>query len=260
MAEHHPSPSSLFNQLTSFSYAHDPDFALGASDAMQIERSTQVSTASLRDNDTGEEIPLYDEKKILFRAERDHTEEDFRDPSQPSTFAIQQEIITQLPGIPGTLREQLGYEAQDGGDWFESSDFNKVQYVHYGVKREDDGEITIDRNIGYMLRDYENILYETSEIIGQPAPEYIPIAHRQQTLRVFSPIKQEAAEDEIEQVSYNAIFDEIFDGVSNMRFFHELVQTREADATISILGLVECLKRRWVVPDQLLLSKEHLNE
>lgn len=260
MAEHHSSPSSLFNQLTNFSYAQDPDFALGTSDAMKIERSTQVATASLRDDETGEEVPLYDEKKIFFRAERDHSEEDFREPGQPSIFTIQQEIITQLPGLPGTLREQLGQETQEGDGRFESCDFNKIQYVHYDVKREDDGEITIDRNIGYMLRDYESVIYETSEIIGQPTPEYIPIAHRQQTLRVFSPIKQEAAEDEIEQISYNAIFDEIFDGVSNMRFFLELVQTREADATISILGLVECLKRRWVLPDQLLLSKEHLRE
>jgi hypothetical protein len=254
MAKQRIPPVSLFNQLTAFSYEQDPEFARGDSDTMRVKRATQ-NTASYLTSDDGEmTFPLYDEKKILFRAERSSQEDTSKRPNLPISFIIRQEIITQLHCLPGTLVEQLKDELEDCYDTPESGDFNTLQYVHYSVTRDEDDttDISIDRNIGYILRDYDDILYETSELIGQPEPQYVPIAHDQQTLRVFSPIKQDAVEDRIEQVSYNALFEEIFDGVSNMKFYNEYVKTRDADATIGIIGLVNCIQKRRALPNKLL--------
>lgn len=255
MAKRHTSPASLFDQLTTFSYEQDPEFARGDSDVMRIKRATQNAASYLTSEDGETTLPLYDEKKILFRAERPQEEKKSKRPNLPISFIIQQEIITQLPCIPGSLIEQLKDDLEDCYDTLESGDFNTLQYVHYSVTREEDDitDISIDRNIGYILRDYDDTLYETSELIGQPEPQYVPIAHDQQTLRVFSPIKQDAVEDRIEQVSYNALFEEIFDGVSNMKFYDEFVKTRDAEATIGILGLVNCLQKRRALPNKLLL-------
>lgn len=257
MAEHLPSPSSLFNQLTAFSYEQDPDFALGFSDVMELSRSTKIATALLNCED-GVELPLYDEKKIIFRAERKHTDEDYRQPDQPNGFTIKQEIVTQLPGIPKLLMSQLDGELDECYDSSEPGDFNKIQFVEYAVSHNEEGEVSIDRNIGYALCDYDITVYEISETSGQPEAQYIALAHRQKSLRVMPPIKQDAAEDKIEQISYDALFKDIFDSTSNIQLYQELTKTRETDATISILGLVECLKRRWTLPDQLVLAKYHL--
>lgn len=254
MTERQISPSLLFNKLTAFSYSQDPDFKRGESDVMKIERTTKLATANLQCEETKENTPLYDEKTLLFYAERAHSEEDFRQSKNPASFKIQQEIITQLPGVPTTLREQLEEQLEGCDISLDSGNFNKVQYVHYSVDRDEDDEILIDRNIGYILRDYDDVLYETSELIGQPEPEYVPIAHNQQSLRVYSPIKEDSVEDQIQQVSFNAIFEEIFDGASNMHFYHEFVKNRDIDAVVSILSLVRCLKERRTLPDHLLLQ------
>ncbi|MDB5186744.1 MAG: hypothetical protein JWM07_216 [Candidatus Saccharibacteria bacterium] len=254
MTEGKTSPLSLFNQLTAFSYWHDPEFKSGDTDTMDCIRSSKLGTAILRCDETAETQQLYDTKKIAFYAERPHTEEDFRQSENPTVFKIHQELITQLPdGIPCALREQIAEGLEDYDTSLDKGDFNTVHYVHYAVERDEDGEIIIDRNIGYTLRDYETVLYDTSEIIGQPEPVLVPIAHRQQTLRVYAPIKEDSVDDKIQQVSFNAIFEDIFDGGSNAEFFHEFVKLRHTDATMSILALVACLKERRAIPDHLVL-------
>lgn len=128
---------------------------------------------------------------------------------------------------------------------------NVVNYVDYTVTN-DEGEIDIQRNIGYALRDIDTIIFEASEIIGQPEPEYITIAHQQQSLRVFHPIKEEAVSDQVEQLSFNAVFDEIFDG-RNQLFFSEFVDRRQNDATLALISLIGCIKGRHTLPKDLLL-------
>ena len=252
MAEHSASSKLLFNKLTAFAYAQDPDFARGESDVMHVERSTKIAAAFLKNVDSSQQVPRYNEKKILFRAEREPSEEDMRDPSDPIGFLVQQEITTQLPGVPKALRSHLA-EALDGCyDTPDSGDFNTVLFAHYSVMKEDDNSVKIDRNIGYELRDYEHTIYEVSELVGQPEPEIVPLAHRQRTLRVYPPIQQEAASDRIEQMTYNILFENLLDRTSNMQLFQELARAREADATVAILGLVTCLRQRETLPDNLL--------
>lgn len=216
-----------------------------------IERATRKIVGNiLSEDDETVTMPIYDERKTHFSAEREPQERKRKRPPQPVGFIIQQEITTQIAKIPASLRGHIEPEIAECYDMSEPGDLNVVNYVHYTVKRED-GDIAIDRNIGYMLRDLDTIVYETSELIGQPAPLLIPIPHRQKTIRAFSPIKEESVEDAIEQVSFNALFDDYFDGVSNMEFFEELIKARDADAAVGILGLIQCLETRRALPNEL---------
>jgi hypothetical protein len=250
-----PAPTSeqLFSRLTSLAYKHDYQFERGHTDAMDIKRKVRVfagQVPTVDDYDTT--LPIYNEQTLRFTAEREFSLERHRQPTDPIGFAIQQEIIKQVPRIPDSIVSRIEPAVAECYDMSEPGDLNVVTFVHYAILRED-GDIAINRNIGYKLRDIKEVVYESSELIGQPAPQLIPLAHRQETLRCFEPIKEEAAEDQLEQLFFNEQFDAFRDGVANMAFFMEFSDARDADAITSILGLVKCLNQRRPLPKHLLL-------
>lgn len=257
MSEHQPSsaptPEQLFSRLTSLAYKHDSQFERGHTDAMDLERKVRMFAGQVpTEDDYNDMLPIYNDQLIRFSAEREFSLTKHRQPTHPVGFAIQQEITKQVSRIPDSIMSRIDPEVAECYEMSEPGDLNVVTFVHYAVLRED-GDIAINRNIGYKLRDLNEVVYESSELIGQPAPQLITLAHRQETLRRFEPIKEEAVEDQIEQLFFNEKFDTFRDGVANMEFFMEFSSARDADATTSILGLAKCLNQRRPLPKRLLL-------
>lgn len=248
-----PTPEQLFSRLTSVAYRHDFEFARSQTDAMDIERKARkiVGRVEVGDDDDTT-LPIYNEKIIRFSAEREGPKKKFERVRPPIGFTIQQEIIKQVNQVPGAIRSRLDPEIVEVHEYSEPGDLNVVNFVHYSVLRED-GDISINRNIGYKLRNIDEVMYESSELIGQPEPQLIPIAHRQKTIRHFAPIQEEAVEDKIEQVSYDAIFNQFSDGIESAEFWSHVSATRDADAAISILALVKHLSAHSTLPKKLIL-------
>jgi hypothetical protein len=248
-----PTPEQLFSRLTSTAYHYDFQFAHGHSDAMDVERKARkiVGRIAIEDDD-GPTVPIYNERIIRFSAERDGPTKKYARHSLPVGFTIQQEIIQQVAMIPESIRSRLDPEIVECHEYSEPGDLNVMNFVYYSVLREDD-DLTIDRNIGYRLHNIDVVMHESSELIGQPEPQLIPIAHRQKTIRQFEPIPEEAVEDKIEQVTYDAVFDQFSDGVENAAFWSQFATAREIDAAISILALVKHLSPHGTLPKKLLL-------
>lgn len=260
-----PSPEQLFSRLTSLAYKHDYQFERGHTDAMDIERKvrifagqveveldeTQVAVDAI-ENETPIMVPIYNEQIIRFSAERPYSSLKERLPIDPAGFSIQQEFIKQVNHVPNSILHRVEPEVAECYEMGEPGDLNVLSFVHYSVLREDD-DITINRNIGYKLRDIDEVIYESSELVGQPIPQPITIAHHPDPLLYFEPIKEEKVEDQIEQLFYNEQFSLLFDGVVNMEYYLALHNIRDADAITSILGLAKCLNQRRPLPKRLLL-------
>lgn len=208
------------------------------------------------DTDPTLKIPLYDERVLTFRASRTVDDDDGTGGS--TAFVMRQEIITQLNELPKPLYPLLDQEMIEQYGMTEQGDLNVVTYVQYTVD-DDEGEVRIDRNIGYTLRDIEEPIFASSELLGQPKPEAVPIAYTQQTLLVFPPIKQDAATDSIEQISYDAMFNEIFNGENHL-FYGEFNERRDDDVTLALLALLKCIKGRHVLPTELTLPSSECDD
>lgn len=262
-----PSPEQLFSRLTSLAYRHDYQFERGHTDAMDIQRKVRTfagqveaemdvtSTTQATDAEEAEEpamVPIYNEQILRFTAERAYSTLKERQPTAPVGFTIQQEFIKQVDRVPDPILHRIEREVAECYEMSEPGDLNVLSFVHYAVLRED-GDININRNIGYKLRNIDEVMYESSELVGQPVPQLITIAHHQDPLLYFEPIKEEAAEDQIEQLFYNEQFDLFRDGAANIDYYLALHDARDADATTSILGLIKCLNQRRPLPKQLLL-------
>lgn len=262
-----PTPDILFSQLLDFAYENDPDFRSGkslASESIWRQKFAPTYPPELYElNDTGgdeeeEEADEeeYDAKSISFEAIRS-----FQSKKQlPHRITIGFELMTQLWTLPPNLLPHLSEEIKEQYHATKPGDLHSLQSVEY-VVRNDDGDIDITRNLGYILRDHvENVLYAACEIDESNPHEFIPLAHEQTTLRIPLVVAEEQHPDMVDQLLYDEQFSDLFDGVASMEFYETLVEGRDSEATLCILSLMKRLKTRESIPDILYTPPEKLKD
>jgi hypothetical protein len=105
MNERIPSAEELFEVLTAFAYANEPEFRLGQSDATDTGgRITKKVAGYINDVDIPKDsVPIYDEKHITFSAEREPAMKHSRTIDSPAGFVIRQVLIEQIAKVPPQL-------------------------------------------------------------------------------------------------------------------------------------------------------------
>lgn len=100
----------------------------------------------------------------------------------------------------------------------------------------------------YTLYDNDEILYQVSEADETNKFERVPIANDQKTLLVRRPVQEEAVADAAEQLQFNVLFDDMFDG-ANVEFYRNFLTARDHDAIASIRSLLRALKIGATTPE-----------
>lgn len=261
MTERIPSAEELFEDLTAFAYANDPEFCHGQSDATETGgRITKKVAGYINDVDVPEKsAPIYDEKQITFSAEREPATKHSRTIDSPAGFVIRQVLIEQIAKVPPQLipfadidmtdepEEDVVKKKTDEKPKPESEDlvyngYNIKQTLTHTVKKEENF-IVFEQAVSYAIRHLDEVLYEASPETGPPVPTYVPVPHHPEPLRLFTHIEVEAAPDPIQQLPYNDTFEKItYDAPVDIIDEQHLEQLR-ASAILSITGLMAYLKK-----------------
>lgn len=241
-----PSLSSLVDRLTTAAYDLDNGFKTGQSDSTVIKRMSKFCVALADEDDK----PLYNKHTLSFTATRDALEERRRKPLRPHLFVVKFSATTQLSEIPKALEKDIDVHLLDDvllcG---EIGDFTERQAIKYTIDASE-GDVDIQRNISYTLTADKHIrIHNVAETDDSAQYEYIPLPHEQTTLNIMRRQERERIDDLAVRIPYEIAYGDMIDGVGNSVFFNELSAGREAEATLSILALVGCLKSGASIPN-----------
>lgn len=240
----HITPNALVTQMTGLAYERRNAFAQGEVDAITLSVAEQrhVGT-SIEDMKR-----IYNERTVLFNAERTHEAPKRKLILPPNFFTITYSEKTHLYCLPPALLPHLPADTVSTYSDCFYGELHEVQSVCYTIEK-DGKDVDMNRNITYELRGLHEPLYTISEIDeSKESVQWIPLAHEEQSLRIERQVVEEQAEDQTEQFFYNDRFEKFRDGLENADFYTDFVRMRENEATVCISSLLQCIRRGERVP------------
>lgn len=244
------SPNSLVTQMKAFAYERNYAFQTAQVDAALLTATEQIRVGQSVDDMK----PIYDERGITLRAERTAGRGSGRLILPPDLFTMNYYEKTHLATLPMVLTPYLQPEVITSYQNCFYGELYERRGIVYTVEKDGD-DIDISRDISYALHGTTEPLYEVSEIDeSKDKVRWIPLAHEQRTLRVEQRIQEEQVDDQIDQLTYNARFEDFRDGIGNADFYAEFVGMRTSEAAICISALIGCLRHGSPIPayDQLI--------
>ena len=244
----HISPASLFAQMSSLAYERNEEFRRGAQDSCKLSIETEIDAESTAIDNLGNIVPLLNKKSVSFRAERTDAPVRRNKVPLPTAFDIVYADQVHLNSLPEAVAPHLGQDVLDEYIVCNPGDIQRIHGVTYRIEN-DGGDIDITRNVTYTLQGLYGPIYEIGEIDESPdSVQWVPVAHEQKSLRIERRVIPEQVEDQLEQLPYDATFDDFRDGLSNSSFYNELVALREQEATLCISALLRCLTHGRRIP------------
>ena len=240
----HISPNTLVTQMTALAYERRHTFSQGEVDAVTLSVSEQQHVGtSVEDTQR-----IYDERSVIFNAERRQSTPSRRLILPPDFFTIKYSQKTHLPSLPPALIPHLPEETVHAYKNCFYGELHEIQSVLYTVEKDGD-DIDINRDIMYGLHGTDGVLYDNNEIDeSKESVQWVPVAHEQQSLRIERRIEEEQADDQTEQFFYDDRFEKFRDGLGNADFWMDLCRMREKEATVCISALLQCIRRGSRIP------------
>lgn len=240
----HITPNALVTQMTALAYERRHAFAQGEIDAVSLSVNEQrhVGT-SVEDMKR-----IYDERTVLFNAERTQEDTERKLILPPNFFTITYSEKTHLHHLPPALIHRLPTDTVSTYSDCFYGELLEIQSVRYTVEK-DGRDIDMNRDITYELRGLHEALYTISEVDeSKESVQWIPLAHEGQSLRIERQVLEEQVEDQTEQFFYNDGFEKFRDGLENADFYTDFVRMRENEATVCISALLQCIRRGSRIP------------